>query len=162
MREPYGYIFILLSFSCLMYIVAINPRTAMAVRSRFSKSNIKKNKRGFINRLTYYKFHKERPLGVWFYLNIICLVCVVATAVLFPIFYRLNLNEFIYVIIFTVSYLFIISVGLIANVKTTEYSFKMKNSSVFSTYMSIILSDGITAVFSIIWILYCIRTYMVS
>lgn len=162
MREPYGYMLVLLCFSWIMYLVAINTRTAMEIRRRFSKSYIKNNKKGFLNHFLYISFHRQRPLGVWFYLNFISLGCILIMTALFLLFYYFYFNAIVYVIVFTLGYLFVIVLSLVANIKTTEDAFRMKNSSVFSTYLSIILSAIIIVTSSVMWILYLFRTYIVQ
>lgn len=161
MREPYGPIFGMLFFAWLMYFAGIKARTSMEIRKKFSRSYIKKNKKGFLNRFLYLNFHRERPLGVWFYLNFISLICILIITVLFPLFYGFHLNAIAYVVIFSLGYLFVIPVSLVANVRTTEAAFEMKNASAFSTALSIILITIITAAFSAGWFIYLFCTYIV-
>ena len=161
MGEPYGYMFLLLCFSWFMHFVAVNPRTAMEVRKRFSKNNIKRNKKGFLNHFLYLNFHRERRLGIWFHLNFISFVCILVMTVLFLLFYFFHFNATIFVVIFILDYLFVVILSLVANVKRTEDAFRTKNSSMFSTYLSIILSTVIIVAFSAMGILYLVNTYAV-
>lgn len=156
MGDPYGYVFLLLCFSWFMHFVAVNPRTAMEVRKRFSKSNIKRNKKGFLNHFLYLNFHRERRLGIWFHLNFISFVCILVMTALFLLFYFFHFNAIIFVVFFTLGYLFVILLSLVANVKTTEDVFRAKNSSVFSIYLSIILSTIIIVAFSAMGFLYLV------
>lgn len=160
MREPYGPIFGMLFFTWVVYFIGIKARTSMEIRKKFSRSYVKKKKR-FLNRFLYLNFHRERPLGVWFYLNLISLICILLITVLFPLFYCFHLNAIVYVVIFSLGYLFVIPVSLVANVRTTEAAFEMKNASAFSTALSIILFTIITAAFSAGWFIYLFCTYIV-
>lgn len=160
MREPYGHILGLLFLTWLMYFIGVKARTFMEVRKKFSKSYIKKNKKGFLNHFLYLNFHRERPLGVWFRLNFISLICILVITVLFPLFYCFHFNAIVYVVIFSLGYLFVIPVSLASNVRSTEEAFKMKNASAFSTHLSIILFTIITVAFSVVWFIYLFHTYI--
>ena len=161
LREPYGYILGLLFWAWLMYFLGVKARTFIEVRKKFSKSYIKKNKRGFLNFFLYLNFHRERPLGVWFHLNFISLICILLITVLFPLFYCFHFNAIVYVVLFSLGYLFVIPVSLIANVQSTEEAFKMKNASAFSTCLSIILFTIITVAFSVVWFVHLFHAYIV-
>ena len=162
MREPYGYILGLLFLTWILYFIGVKARTFMEVRRKFSKSYIKKNKKKrFLSFFLYLNFHRECSLGVWFYLNFTSLICTLLITVLFPLFYCFNFNAIVYVVIFSLGYLFVILVSLVANVRSTEEAFKMKNASAFSARLSIILFTVITVAFSALWFYYLFHTYIV-
>ena len=160
MREPYAHILGLLFLTWFMYFIGVKARTFIEVRKKFSKSYIKKNKKGVLNLFLYLNFHRERSLGIWFHLNFISLICILLITVLFPLFYCFHFNAIVYVVIFSLGYLFVIPVSLVANARSTEEAFKIKNASAFSACLSIILFTIITVAFSAVWFIYLFHIYI--
>ena len=165
MTEVYRFLLTMLLLLWFQYWMCIKGRTALEVRRRFSKNNIKKKKRGFLNRLLYLKFHRERPLGTWYYLNFISFVCLLALTVLYLICCCFHINAVVCIVFFIPCYLFLIPVSLVADVKATEWGFSSKPISESMRRREAHISTGIRIIiiiaFSVVASFYFI-TYFTS
>lgn len=137
----------------------VYSRTALEVRNKFSKSNIKKKKRGILNRIFFYKFHKERSLGIWYNLNIVSPIIIIINIIFVSITYKIKHLNIMIFIIFTVSSLFAAVVSSIAEVKTTKDAFKTVHGTEKGAYYSIIIGSVIIIISSIVWVFYLYYIY---
>ena len=160
MTEVYRFLLAMLVLLWFQYWMCIKGRTALEARRRFSKRNIKKKKRGLLNRLLYLKFHRERPLGTWYYLNLISFVCLLVLTVLFLICCCFHVNAVVYIVLLIPCYLLLIPVSFVADVKVTEDAFKSCDS-VRNAHISTVIGMMVILAFSVVALFYFI-TYFTS
>lgn len=158
LEKPINFIFVQIIFLFFMWYF-IHDRTELAVINKFSKSNIKKKKRGIMNRLFFYRFHKERSLGIWYYLNIVCFAIVFFNVFISVIVYMNGYINIICFILFSMSYLFTAIASLVAEIKTTKVGFKMKHATERQTNVSIVTGSIIIIISSIAWVFYLYYIY---
>ena len=158
MTEVYRFLLTMLLLLWFQYWMCIKGRTALEVRRRFSKNNIKKKKRGFLNRLLYLKFHRVRNLGTWYYLNFISFVCLLALTVLYLICCCFHINAVVCIVFFIPCYLFLIPVSFVADVKVTEDAFKSCDS-VRNAHISTVIGMMVIVAFSVAALFYFITYF---
>lgn len=137
----------------------IHDRTALAVRNRFSKNNIKKKKRGILNRLFFYKFHKIRPLGIWYYLNIAFPILLILNILILIICYIKGYLNIIDFVLLAVSFLSTSIISSIAEIKTTKDAFKTVHGTEKGANTSIVIGSIVLIVSSIAWAFYLYYVY---
>lgn len=141
-----GYLF-------FIFIMAdtVRDRANIEVSQKFSKSNIKKTKKSLLNFLFFNKFHSMRNLGTWYYLNYICFFITLINILIFVIFKIIAFESVAHILFFTMSYIFVTAIHLVANVKSTKEAFKLKGATINSIRLSITLSSVLDIVSLVCW-----------